>query len=252
MSWLTVQGVHAGYDKSEVLHGVDVSVEQGEIVSLIGANGAGKTTLLKTVSGLVRSTQGTIRFQDRDIHRLAPHKIVKLGISQVAEGRAMLKRMTVYENLKMGAHIRGDKDVEQDVQAMYSQFPLLGERHDQLAGLLSGGEQQMLAIARALMSRPKILLLDEPSLGLAPMVVTEIFRTLRNLKESGKTIFLVEQNARRALQLADRGYVLERGRVALQGTGAELLDDPQVRRTYLGQRGGDQPAAVVDASSEIQ
>jgi len=252
MSWLTIQGVHAGYDQSEVLHGVDVIVEQGEIVSLIGANGAGKTTLLKTMSGLVRSTQGTIRFQDRDIHRLAPHKIVKLGISQVAEGRAMLKRMTVYENLKMGAHIRSDKDVEPDVQAMYSQFPVLGERHGQLAGLLSGGEQQMLAIARALMSRPQILLLDEPSLGLAPMVVTEIFRTLRGLKESGKTIFLVEQNARRALQLADRGYVLERGRVALQGTGAELLDDPQVRRTYLGQRGGDQPAAVVDASSEIQ
>ncbi len=252
MSWLSIQGVHAGYDQSEVLHGVDVTVEQGEIVSLIGANGAGKTTLLKTMSGLVRSTQGTIRFQDRDIHRLAPHKIVKLGISQVAEGRAMLKRMTVYENLKMGAHIRTDKDVEQDVQAMYSQFPVLGERHDQLAGLLSGGEQQMLAIARALMSRPQILLLDEPSLGLAPMVVTEIFRTLRNLKESGKTIFLVEQNARRALQLADRGYVLERGRVALQGTGAELLDDPQVRRTYLGQRGHNQPAAAVDASSEIQ
>ncbi|MDH3375945.1 MAG: ABC transporter ATP-binding protein [Gammaproteobacteria bacterium] len=251
MSWLAIQGVHAGYDKSEVLHGVDVSVEQGEIVSLIGANGAGKTTLLKTVSGLVRSTQGIIRFQNRDIHRLAPHKIVNLGISQVAEGRAMLKRMTVYENLKMGAHIRSDKDVEQDVQATYLQFPALGERHDQLAGLLSGGEQQMLAIARALMSRPKILLLDEPSLGLAPMVVTEIFRTLRNLKESGKTIFLVEQNARRALQLADRGYVLERGRVVLQGTGGELLDDPQIRRTYLGQRGSDQ-AASVDASPEFQ
>ena len=128
MSWLSIQGVHAGYDQSEVLHGVDVTVEQGEIVSLIGANGAGKTTLLKTMSGLVRSTQGTIRFQDRDIHRLAPHKIVKLGISQVAEGRAMLKRMTVYENLKMGAHIRTDKDVEPDVQAMYSQFPVLGDR----------------------------------------------------------------------------------------------------------------------------
>ena len=252
MSWLTVRGVHAGYDRSEVLHGVDVTVEQGEIVSLIGANGAGKTTLLKTMSGLVRATQGTIRFQDRGVHRLAPHKIVKLGISQVAEGRAMLKRMTVYENLRMGAHIRSDKDVESDVQAMYSQFPVLGERHDQLAGLLSGGEQQMLAIARALMSRPQILLLDEPSLGLAPMVVTEIFRTLRDLKGSGKTIFLVEQNARRALQLADRGYVLERGRVVLHGTGAELLDDPQVKRTYLGQRGDDQPASVVDAAPEFQ
>ena len=252
MSWFTIHGVHAGYEQSEVLHGVDVTIDEGEIVSLIGANGAGKTTLLKTISGIIRSTKGTIQFQDQDIHRLAPHKIVELGISQVAEGRAMLKRMTVYENLKMGAHIRSDKGVEQDIQAMYTQFPLLGERHDQLAGLLSGGEQQMLAIARALMSRPKLLLLDEPSLGLAPMVVTEIFRTLRNLKESGKTIFLVEQNARRALQLADRGYVLERGRVALQGTGAELLDDPQVKRTYLGQRGGDQLAAVVDASPEFQ
>lgn len=252
MSWLTVRGVHAGYDRSEVLHGVDVTVEQGEIVSLIGANGAGKTTLLKTMSGLVRTTQGTIRFQDRDVHRLAPHKIVELGISQVAEGRAMLKRMTVYENLRMGAHIRSDNDVESDVQAMYSQFPVLGERRDQLAGLLSGGEQQMLAIARALMSRPQILLLDEPSLGLAPMVVTEIFRTLRDLKGSGKTIFLVEQNARRALQLADRGYVLERGRVVLHGTGVELLDNPEVRRTYLGQRGDDQPASVVDAAPEFQ
>jgi len=252
MSVLEVNGVHAGYDKSEVLHGVDVTVSQGEIVSLIGANGAGKSTLLKTISGLVRASLGVIRFKDTDIHRLPPHQIVKLGISQVAEGRAILKRMTVLENLRMGAHIRSDAGVGKDINAMIGKFPVLGERRDQLAGFLSGGEQQMLAIARALMSRPEILLLDEPSLGLAPMVVTEIFRTLRHLKEEGKTIFLVEQNAWRALQLADRGYVLERGRIVLGGTGESLLNDPAVRQTYLGQRTDRQAPPVVDGRPEIQ
>ena len=236
MTMLVVDDVFSGYGKSQVLHGVSLSVDEGEIVALIGANGAGKTTLLKTISGLVRARSGTIRFQDTEIQNLSAHRIVKSGVSQVAEGRAMLKRMTVLENLRIGAHVRKDKEVGQDIDQIFSKFPVLGERHNQLAGLLSGGEQQMLAIGRALMARPRILLLDEPSLGLAPMVVTEIFRTLRALRDDEKTIFLVEQNARRALQVADRGYVLERGQITLEGTGRRLLDDEKIQQTYLGKR----------------
>ena len=236
MTMLVVDDVFSGYGKSQVLHGVSLSVDEGEIVALIGANGAGKTTLLKTISGLVRARSGTIRFQDTEIQNLSSHRIVKSGVSQVAEGRAMLKRMTVLENLRIGAHVRKDKEVGQDIDQIFSKFPVLGERHNQLAGLLSGGEQQMLAIGRALMARPRILLLDEPSLGLAPMVVTEIFRTLRALRDDEKTIFLVEQNARRALQVADRGYVLERGQITLEDTGQRLLDDERIQQTYLGKR----------------
>ena len=236
MTMLVVDDVFSGYGKSQVLHGVSLSVDEGEIVALIGANGAGKTTLLKTISGLVRARSGTIRFQDTEIQNLSAHKIVESGVSQVAEGRAMLKRMTVLENLRIGAHVRKDKEVGQDIDQIFSKFPVLGERHNQLAGLLSGGEQQMLAIGRALMARPRILLLDEPSLGLAPMVVTEIFRTLRALRDDEKTIFLVEQNARRALQVADRGYVLERGQITLEDTGQRLLDDERIQQTYLGKR----------------
>ncbi|HIA77006.1 MAG TPA: ABC transporter ATP-binding protein [Gammaproteobacteria bacterium] len=233
---LVVDDLFSGYGKSQVLHGVSLSVDEGEIVALIGANGAGKTTLLKTISGLVQARSGTIRFQDTEIQNLSAHRIVESGVSQVAEGRAMLKRMTVLENLRIGAHVRKDKEVGQDIDQIFSKFPVLGERHNQLAGLLSGGEQQMLAIGRALMARPRILLLDEPSLGLAPMVVTEIFRTLRALRDDEKTIFLVEQNARRALQVADRGYVLERGQITLEGTGQRLLDDEKIQQTYLGKR----------------
>ena len=236
MTMLVVDGVFSGYGKSQVLHGVSLSVNEGEIVALIGANGAGKSTLLKTISGLVQTRSGTIRFQNTEIQNLSAHRIVESGVSQVAEGRAMLKRMTVLENLRIGAHVRKDKEVGQDIDQIFSKFPVLGERHDQLAGLLSGGEQQMLAIGRALMARPRILLLDEPSLGLAPMVVTEIFRTLRALRDDEKTIFLVEQNARRALQVADRGYVLERGQITLEGTGQRLLDDEKIQQTYLGKR----------------
>ena len=236
MTMLVVDDLFSGYGKSQVLHGVSLSVDEGEIVALIGANGAGKTTLLKTISGLVQARSGTIRFQDTEIQNLSAHRIVKSGVSQVAEGRAMLKRMTVLENLRIGAHVRKDKEVGQDIDQIFSKFPVLGERHNQLAGLLSGGEQQMLAIGRALMARPRILLLDEPSLGLAPMVVTEIFRTLRALRDDEKTIFLVEQNARRALQVADRGYVLERGQITLEGTGQRLLDDERIQQTYLGKR----------------
>ena len=236
MTMLVVDDVFSGYGNSQVLHGVSLSVDEGEIVALIGANGAGKTTLLKTISGLVQARSGTIKFQNTEIQNLSAHRIVESGVSQVAEGRAMLKRMTVLENLRIGAHVRKDKEVGQDIDQIFSKFPVLGERHNQLAGLLSGGEQQMLAIGRALMARPRILLLDEPSLGLAPMVVTEIFRTLRALRDDEKTIFLVEQNARRALQVADRGYVLERGQITLEGTGQRLLDDEKIQQTYLGKR----------------
>lgn len=236
MTMLVVDDVFSGYGKSQVLHGVSLSVDEGEIVALIGANGAGKTTLLKTISGLVQARSGTIKFQNTEIQNLSAHRIVESGVSQVAEGRAMLKRMTVLENLRIGAHVRKDKEVGQDIDQIFSKFPVLGERHNQLAGLLSGGEQQMLAIGRALMARPRILLLDEPSLGLAPMVVTEIFRTLRALRDDEKTIFLVEQNARRALQVADRGYVLERGQITLEDTGQRLLDDERIQQTYLGKR----------------
>ena len=236
MTMLVVDDVFSGYGKSQVLHGVSLSVDEGEIVALIGANGAGKTTLLKTISGLVQTRSGTIKFQNTEIQNLSAHRIVESGVSQVAEGRAMLKRMTVLENLRIGAHVRKDKEVGQDIDQIFSKFPVLGERHNQLAGLLSGGEQQMLAIGRALMARPRILLLDEPSLGLAPMVVTEIFRTLRALRDDETTIFLVEQNARRALQVADRGYVLERGQITLEGTGQRLLDDETIQQTYLGKR----------------
>ncbi len=236
MTMLVVDDVFSGYGKSQVLHGVSLSVNEGEIVALIGANGAGKSTLLKTISGLVQAQSGIIRFQNTEIQNLSAHRIVESGVSQVAEGRAMLKRMTVLENLRIGAHVRKDKEIRQDIDQIFSKFPVLGERHDQLAGLLSGGEQQMLAIGRALMARPRILLLDEPSLGLAPMVVTEIFRTLRALRDDETTIFLVEQNARRALQVADRGYVLERGQITLEGTGQHLLDDEKIQQTYLGQR----------------
>ncbi len=236
MTMLAVDDVFSGYGKSQVLHGVSLYVNEGEIVALIGANGAGKSTLLKTISGLVQAQSGIIRFQNTEIQNLSAHRIVESGVSQVAEGRAMLKRMTVLENLRIGAHVRKDKEIRQDIDQIFSKFPVLGERHDQLAGLLSGGEQQMLAIGRALMARPRILLLDEPSLGLAPMVVTEIFRTLRALRDDETTIFLVEQNARRALQVADRGYVLERGQITLEGTGQHLLDDEKIQQTYLGQR----------------
>jgi branched-chain amino acid transport system ATP-binding protein len=231
---LAIKDLYAGYGKIAVLHGVNLSVDQGQIVTLIGANGAGKTTLLKTVSGLIRPTAGLIEIEGASIAHRPAHEIVELGISQVAEGRAILKRMTVIENLRMGAFVRSDPEINRDIQGMFERFPVLEERQDRLAGILSGGEQQMLAIARALMARPRLLLLDEPSLGLAPMIVTQVFRTLRDLKEEGKTIFLVEQNARQALQIADHGYVLERGRIALQGTGQSFLNNPEVQRNYLG------------------
>jgi branched-chain amino acid transport system ATP-binding protein len=235
MSMLAINGLRAGYGKIEVLHDVAMTIEAGQIVTLIGANGAGKTTLLKTISGLIRSSAGTIAFEGQSIARRPPHKIVGLGISHVPEGRAILKRMTVIDNLRMGAYARNDKEIDSDIDKVFERFPALAGRRDQDAGTLSGGEQQMLAIGRALVSRPRLLLLDEPSLGLAPKFVTRIFLTLRELQKEGKTILLVEQNARQALQVADYGYVMERGRIVVSGSGKDLLSKPEVQRTYLGQ-----------------
>ena len=232
---LDVHGLRAGYGKIEVLREVSLQVEEGQIVTLIGANGAGKTTLLKTVSGLIRPAGGTINFEGVSLVRRPAHKIVRLGMSHVPEGRAILKRMTVLDNLRMGAYVRRDKEIEADIDAVFVRFPALAERRAQLAATLSGGEQQMLAIGRALVARPRLLLLDEPSLGLAPKFVTRILQTLIDLKQEGKTILLVEQNARKALQIADHGYVMERGRIVLSGTGESLLGNPDVQRTYLGQ-----------------
>jgi branched-chain amino acid transport system ATP-binding protein len=235
MTMLTIKGVRSGYGKLEVLHDIGIDILQGQIVSLIGANGAGKTTLLKTISGLLRPTRGSIEFEGESIVRCQPHSIVELGISHVPEGRAILKRMTVIDNLRMGAYVRRDSTIANDIDNVFERFPALSERRLQMAGTLSGGEQQMLAIGRALVARPRLLLLDEPSLGLAPKIVTRIFLTLRELKNEGKTILLVEQNARQALQVADHGYVMERGRIVIKGSGQELLNMPDVQRTYLGQ-----------------
>ena len=235
MSMLSIRGLRSGYGKIEVLHDVALDIAQGQIVTLIGANGAGKTTLLKTISGLLRPSAGSITFEGKSIVRRPPHKIVGLGISHVPEGRAILKRMTVIDNLRMGAYVRNDSEIAEDIEAVLARFPVLSERRLQIAGTLSGGEQQMLAIGRALVARPRLLLFDEPSLGLAPKIVSQIFLTLRELKNEGKTILLVEQNARQALRVADHGYVLERGRIVYSGSGEELLNMPEVQRTYLGQ-----------------
>jgi branched-chain amino acid transport system ATP-binding protein len=236
MTMLALNGLRSGYGKIAVLHDVSLSIERGQIVTLIGANGAGKTTLLKTISGLIRPTAGIITFEGRSIARLPAHKVVALGLSQVPEGRAILKRMTVMDNLRMGAFTRRDSEITADIGKVFERFPVLAERREQLAATLSGGEQQMLAIGRALIARPSLLLLDEPSLGLAPKFITRIFQTLRELRQEGKTILLVEQNARQALQIADRGYVMERGRIVLTGNGGDLLNNPEVQRTYLGQQ----------------
>jgi branched-chain amino acid transport system ATP-binding protein len=235
MTFLAIQGLCSGYGKIEVLHDVGLTIEQGQIVTLIGANGAGKTTLLKTITGLIRSTAGEIDFEGTSIVGRPAHKVVALGISHVPEGRSILKRMTVLDNLRMGAYVRSDSEVDRDIAQVLERFPALAERRNQMAGTLSGGEQQMLAIGRALVARPRLLLLDEPSLGLAPKFVTRIFLTLRELKQEGKTILLVEQNARLALKIANQGYVMERGRIVLSGSGKDLLNMPEVQRTYLGQ-----------------
>ena len=231
---LSIEGVETYYGNVIALRGVDIAVHAGEIVTLIGANGAGKSTLMMTIFGSPRARSGKIFFDGRDITQMAPHDIARAGIAQSPEGRRIFARMSVYENLQMGASINGAAHFNEDLERVFAIFPRLKERAQQRGGTLSGGEQQMLAIARALMSRPRLLLLDEPSLGLAPLVVKLIFDTIRDLnKREGLTVFLVEQNAFHALKLADRAYVLVNGRVTLSGTGRELLARPEVRAAYL-------------------
>jgi len=236
MALLTVTKLRAGYGVIDALHDISLTVEAGEIVALIGANGAGKSTTLNTISGLVRIRSGSIQFDGQDLARVPAYEIVKLGLAQSPEGRKIFPRLTVLENLQMGAFTRRDKaGIAADIEKMYATFPILKERKGQAGGLLSGGQQQMLAIARALMARPKLLLLDEPSLGLAPQIVSQIFSVIRDLNAQGVSILLVEQNARMALKVAHRGYVLETGRVTLSDKAEVVMNDPRVRAAYLGE-----------------
>lgn len=233
---LSVQGLAVRYGPIEAVKGISLALRPGEITALVGANGAGKSTTLMALSGLVPKTAGQVQFDGQDITRLPPHRIVSAGVVQVAEGRATLTTLTVLENLELGAYTRRDSaaDKAHDLERVFTMFPRLKERATGLAGNLSGGEQQMLAIGRALMAKPRVLLLDEPSMGLAPIIVQDIFRTLRSINAQGLTILLVEQNVRQALKIAHHGYVLETGRIVLEGTGRELLDDPRVQQAYLG------------------
>ena len=231
---LTLSGIRASYGRIEALHGIDIEVGPGEIVSLIGSNGAGKSTTLMTICGRPRATHGTISFDGTNIAAMPTYSIMRLGIAHAPEGRRIFPRMTVYENLQMGAIAAVDGQFDDDLRNVFSLFPILGDRQHQRGGTLSGGEQQMLAIGRALMARPKLLLLDEPSLGLAPLIVSQIFRVIREINERyGTAILLVEQNAHHALKIAHRGYVLVNGTITLTGTGAELLARPEIRAAYL-------------------
>ncbi len=233
---LEVEDLHVFYGKIEAIKGISFTVSEGEVVTLIGANGAGKTTTMRTISGVRPVARGRILFEGRDITTIPPHERVKLGICQAPEGRGIFPGMTVRENLEMGTYVRGDKGQQKqdDLAHVFSLFPRLEERINQPGGTLSGGEQQMLAIGRALMSRPRLLLLDEPSMGLAPMLIAQIFSIIRTINSEGVSVLLVEQNATQALRTAHRGYVLETGYVVKSGTGSDLLDDPAVRAAYLG------------------
>lgn len=232
---LQVKEIDVYYGAIHALKHLSLEVEQGSIVTLIGANGAGKTTTLKSISGLLRPKNGSIIFKGTDISKVAPEKIVGLGISQVPEGRRVFSTMTVMENLEMGAYLRRDKKgMEDDMENVFTRFPRLKERRKQLAGTLSGGEQQMLAIGRALMARPQLMLMDEPSMGLAPLLVKEIFSIIKDINERGTTILLVEQNANMALSIADKAYVIETGEIVLQGNAQELMNSPEVKKAYLG------------------
>jgi branched-chain amino acid transport system ATP-binding protein len=232
---LEVRDLHVYYGEIHALKGVSFTVSPGEIVALLGNNGAGKTTTLKTLSGLLTPRQGDVRLEGASVLGVAAHDIVLRGVTHVPEGRRIFNRLTVAENLEMGAYTRADKSVTEDMDRVYVMFPRLKERRAQVAGTLSGGEQQMLAIGRALMAKPRLLLLDEPSMGLAPVLVEQIFDTVQTINSQGVTILLVEQNASMALSIASRGYVLETGRVALEGHAAQLAGNPEVRRAYLGE-----------------
>ena len=234
MAMLAVNDIHVYYGSIHAIKGVSFSVEQGEIVTLIGANGAGKSTVLNTISGLLHPRGGSVTFMGQDLKGVPPHKLVARGMAQVPEGRRIFLQMTVEENLEMGAYTQSKASIDGSIEDVYRRFPRLQERRKQIAGTLSGGEQQMLAMGRALMSHPKLLMLDEPSMGLAPILVEQIFDIIRELHAAGTTILLVEQNAQAALSVADRAYVLETGRISLSGTGAELMASDKVREAYLG------------------
>ena len=232
---LKVTDLKVKYGMIEAIKGISFEVRDGEIVTMIGANGAGKTTTMHAISGLVKAAEGSIMMDDTELTKTAPNKIVKMGLAQVPEGRRVFAQQTVEENLNLGAYLRKDRDgIAHDMEDVFQLFPRLKERRTQLAGTLSGGEQQMLAMGRALMAKPSILLLDEPSMGLSPLLVSEIFRIIREINDKGTTVLLVEQNAKRALAIADRAYVLETGQITLEGTGDELANDERVQKAYLG------------------
>ena len=232
---LKVDNIDVYYGAIHAIKGISIEVPKGEIVTLVGSNGAGKSTTLRTISGLMKPKNGTILFEDKNIVGVPAHKIVGMGLCQVPEGRHVFANMSVMENLELGAYLRNDKDgIARDLEDVFKKFPRLLERKDQISGTLSGGEQQMLAMGRALMSRPRLLLLDEPSMGLAPLLVKEIFNIIKEINESGTTVLLVEQNANMALSIADKAYVLEAGRIALAGTAQELASSEAVRKAYLG------------------
>lgn len=236
MTLLNVSGVNTYYGNIQVLKKMDLHVDEGEIVTILGANGAGKTTTMKTIAGLLKPKAGKVEFLGENITGMRPDQLLRKGIALVPEGRAILSGMTVLENLEMGAYHRKDAGVEADMERVMDQFEILRERQEQIAGTLSGGQQQMLAIARALLSKPKLLLLDEPSMGLAPLIVTDIFNIIRDINKSGTTVLLVEQNAKQALKVADRGYVLEVGELVANGTSKELQEDTKIADAYLGKR----------------
>jgi branched-chain amino acid transport system ATP-binding protein len=233
---LKVNGINASYGKIQVLKNISLEVEEGSIVTILGANGAGKTTTMKSISGLLKPQDGKIEFLGEDVTGLRPDQLLKKGIALVPEGRQILAGMSVLENLEMGAYHRSDNEIGQDLEKMFARFPILKEREKQLGGTLSGGQQQMLAIARAIMSRPKLLLLDEPSMGLAPLVVADIFKIIKEINQTGTTVLLVEQNARQALKVSDYGYVLETGKIIADGKSTDLLNDPRIMEAYLGRK----------------
>jgi len=231
---LEIRNLHAGYGKMQVLHGIDIEIGTGEIVALLGSNGAGKSTLNNNISGLYKPTSGQIFFEDIDITGLRSEKVIDLGIIQVPEGRRIFPNMTVYENLELGGYRRGKSKRTKNIESVVGVFPRLSERFGQMAGTLSGGEQQMLAVGRAMMADPSLLILDEPSLGLSPLLVDEMFTLIKNLNESGLSIFLVEQNVMQSLEIATRAYVIENGCVVLSGDADSLINDPELKKTYLG------------------
>lgn len=232
---LKIENLKVNFGGIEAVKGISFDVNEGEIVTLIGSNGAGKSTTLRAITSLVKTSGGKITFQNEDITNFEPSNIVKLGITLCPEGRRVFPDMTVLENIKIGAYLRND-DLTSDIEKMYKFFPILRERKNQLAGTLSGGEQQMLAVARSLMSHPKIMMLDEPSLGLAPIIVNEIFSIIKEINKEGVTILLIEQNANMALRIADKAYVLETGKIIMEGKGSELLEDPKIKEAYLGKK----------------